>query len=174
MSVQKQAQVIQITNVEIRQSKGVDDLIDGQPREYKYVSYICPEFAKTINPFTGEIMTTIGTVEGSGHVVWKNDNHKIGGKLNVDYPYWTTEVGKNFRLGARVTKEVNDYNIPDGQGGTRTANTATVLVLGNTTDDNWNEVVKIAFKNAGFTIKKPTVQSVSEGLKAAVNSDFEG
>ena len=150
--------MLKIVKIDLGNSSKADDLIDGKPREYKKVTVMGAQSKEVIDPFTGEKTIAIGEVKQTAFVVWKNDHHSIGGKLNPSYATMTTN---KMLLGEIVKREVNDYEIPDRiTGEARTVTSATVVVFGDSSSENWENEVRQAFTNKGFilTSKVPTVE----------------
>lgn len=146
----KTAQVLEIQNVEVREA--------SDKRKYKYCTVVGYESVVSRHPITGAEIVTTGKVVSSALNIWEQAPNN--GKMNPDYSLWTKG---GFKAGRIVTKEVNPYTISTSEGD-RSVNTATVVVIGDSTNEDWSEKVEMEFKRAGhtFTAKIEVVEEPSE------------
>lgn len=146
----KQANVVEIKNVEVKEAK------DG--RNYKYCEVTGYETVVTRHPITGAEITTTGKVVRSATNIWASQPNN--GPANPDYDLWNKG---SFKAGMIIRKEVTPYEIPaNGDSPARTVNTASVLVIGDSTEPDWQERIKLAFLERGFTFTKAEVKEEEE------------
>jgi hypothetical protein len=120
---------------------------DTKGRTYVTQRYEKREYITAINPETGEPMVLKGDNKTSGGNQWKTN---IKGDPD---PFWGMEPGQ-FIPGDLPTLFVEPYSIPTEDGKFRWVNRATVLVVGDSTAEDWQSKVWQAFGARGFTIAK--------------------
>jgi hypothetical protein len=64
------------------------------------------------------------------------------------------------------TRQVQEYDITDSKGDTRTVNTYTTVIFGDTTSPSWDSIVKSAFKSRKHEIVTPVATPVMEVVES--------
>lgn len=178
MQSTKAASTLFITEVATKVAK--DD------RNYKVVTAVQVDttitFAPKMVPGQGIVMVksalpTMGE-KARRFTSWEKDSDAIGGATN--YQYMNLVQGASIP-GAFVEREVADYDIPtgdsdpQGQPIMRTLTKATVAVIGDNTQPDWESKVQKAFKARGFQLVTATVTNIDvvEDLPVAAGNNAD-
>lgn len=126
---------------------------DTNKKEYKTISVRTPNTKEVAG------ITVVVEPRETSFNVWE-ENYLPTPKTDFGY---NLKVGDNI-LGNIVTRDVTPYDITDGEVVKQEKLTiASVLVLGDDTLSDWENLVKKAFKAKGFTLiseaKNPVVAS---------------
>jgi len=144
--------VLTITSVEEKTAT------DG--RLYKTVRVSHTPYKMVLDFATNEMIPVAGDSISSGFNVWERDSDTIGGRINPDYASYKEGVKK---LGSIVKSFVKPYEIDDIMNDTiRTVNTASVVVVGDSTAPDWDLAVKAEFRNRGQELDFEATERISE------------
>lgn len=145
---------------------------DKNKKSYKTVEFSTPSTVSHIDMETGELIklrvqpkrTAINLYEES----YLDSNPQFG---------WDFQLGERT-FGDVVTRKVTPYQIPtlDKDGiptGSRTVDTSTTVVFGDSEAANWESLVKNAFKSRGHEILEAIPASFSLAPGQSVDSKVE-
>jgi hypothetical protein len=130
-----------------------DERKDKLDRTYVNLRVEAREYVHAVNPETGETMVLKGDRKVSGTNQWETN-------INGDEdPFWDLQVG-GYLPGALITRFVEPYTIPQDDGRFRRTNIATVLVIGDSTAEDWLTKIALAFGRRGFALAANQNQAV--------------
>lgn len=165
--MEKTAKVVEITKKEVREDKNGNEYVNVQVR--------AQEWTRFVHPITNKMTTALGKVKESSFNAYKESY--LDGKPQLG---WDNPVG-SFLMGAFVTRDVEPYTIPvldresgEPTGEERTVSTATLLIIGDTTEEaNFEREVQRVFSANDFTLVEEEVAvPTPEGVVAGDDQPF--
>jgi hypothetical protein len=151
-----------------------DSRTDKNGKTYRMVTLQNPVYKTTVDPSTGEIRTILTPALKASHTAY--DESYLDGT-----PEWLCSAKPGDLVEGRVEKRaVEQYEFTGRDGDQRLANSYTSVVFGDTTQANWEDLVKAAFERNGHKLaesvipaKRVDITAGASKQKAVVNEEVD-
>lgn len=131
-----------------------DAKLDKNGKEYVMVTMQNPVYKTTIDETTGEVLTILSPALKTSHTAY-SESYLDGA------PEWlrNAKVGDHIEGSIERRAVATPYDFVGRDGETRTANTYTCAVFGDSEQSNWEDLVKAAFRRNGHPLPGDVVES---------------